>query len=80
MIVDNVQSASCLELADQIMTNSDGRPVSDSFMRVAAIELAKRIGTQEHEKEIKKRYNDSTGGEATPRKTWHSGARRMGDL
>lgn len=31
------------ELADEIMKNSDGRPLSDSFLRAAAIELAKRI-------------------------------------
>lgn len=31
------------ELADEIMKNSDGRPLSDSFLRAAAVELASRI-------------------------------------
>ena len=30
-------------LAQSILDNTDGRPVSDSFLRIAAIELAKRI-------------------------------------
>ena len=31
------------QLAQSILDNTDGRPVSDSFLRIAAIELAKRI-------------------------------------
>lgn len=31
------------ELAEEIMKNSDGRPLSDSFLRAAAVELASRL-------------------------------------
>lgn len=37
------KSASVEELAQSILDNADSRPMSASFMRVAAVELAKRI-------------------------------------
>lgn len=40
---DEALKASVEELAQSVLDNSDGRPISNSFMTNAAIELAKRF-------------------------------------
>lgn len=40
---ETAQTATNEELAASILENADGRPISISFMRTAAIELASRI-------------------------------------
>lgn len=41
--IETAKTATNEELAASILENADGRPISISFMRTAAIELASRI-------------------------------------
>lgn len=60
------------ELADEIMKNADGRPLSDSFLRAAAIELARRITDEEPEPTYMSPKDGASNGAQESQWNWHS--------
>ena len=65
---EEAKLATDIDLAQSILDNSDGRPMSNNFMETAAIELAKRIVGGEELPKVDLSHSRSQG-QASSRKT-----------
>jgi hypothetical protein len=68
MIIDDYKNATKEELANQILANSGDRPLETSFLRAAAIELAKRLLPNIEPYGIDAKVTGQGGGQASPRR------------